>query len=409
MKKEKDIYTFIDLFAGCGGFSEGFYKEGFKSLVHVDFDEAACLTLKERMKHYNYSQEEIENSVICGDLTKEEINSKIDNVIGTSIVDVIVGGPPCQSFSTVGRAQDPNSMKNDPRNYLFQNYLNILEKYMPKVFVFENVSGLLSAKPNGKLLFPEIIKEMSKYYDVCDEKGTILLNSVHYGVPQVRKRVIIIGVRKDLKYKAKDIYNNIIKTHYSPEMETKTITKGLMKYVTVKDAISDLPKLLPGEGKNVIDFKPKKFNPYLEIIRESNFTKLFNHEARKHNDDDRKRYHLLSKNEWQLKHLVECMPELVHHDPKHFGNRYTVQKNNLPGTTIVAHLYKDGNLFIHPDYKQERTFTVREAARIQSFPDDFIFMGSRTNQYKQVGNAVPPLMAQQIAKAIKMFLLEEKN
>jgi len=396
--------TFIDLFAGCGGFSEGFYKEDFKSLAHVDFDEAACLTIKERMKYYNYSQDEIENSVICGDLTKEEINVQIENIINNSKVDVLVGGPPCQSFSSVGRAQDPNSMKDDPRNYLFKNYMNILVKYMPKVFVFENVSGLLSAKPNGKLIFPEIIKEMSKHYDVCNEKETILLNSVHYGVPQVRKRVIIIGVRKDLNFKAKDIYRSILKTHYSPEMEAKADTIGLLKYVTVKDAISDLPKLFPGEGSSEVDFKPSKLNSYLKKIRTSNFDKLFNHEARKHNDDDRKRYNLLSKNEWQLKDLAEVNPELVHHDPKHFGNRYTVQKNNLPGTTVVAHLYKDGNLFIHPDHTQERTFTVREAARIQSFPDDFVFMGSRTNQFKQVGNAVPPLMARQIAKAIKKYL-----
>lgn len=404
MKKEKDTYTFIDLFAGCGGFSEGFYKENFKSLVHVDFDEAACLTLKERMKYYKYSQNEIEKSVICGDITKEDITFKIKNAIKNSKVDVIVGGPPCQSFSTVGRAQDPNSMKDDPRNYLFQNYLNILEQYMPKVFVFENVSGLLSAKPNGKLIFPQIIKEMSRHYNVCDDKETILLNSVHYGVPQIRKRIIIIGVRKDLNFSPLDIYRNILKTHYSPEMEAKGIFNGLAKYVTVKEAISDLPKLKPGEGMNEISFMPKKLNSYLANIRTDKFDKLFNHVARMHNEDDRERYHLLSKNEWQLKHLAELRPELVHHDPKHFGNRYTVQKNNLPGTTVVAHLYKDGNLFIHPDYRQARTFTVREAARIQSFPDDFIFMGSKTNQYKQVGNAVPPLMAQQIAKAIKLFL-----
>jgi len=402
--KKKDTHTFIDLFAGCGGFSEGFYKEGLKSIVHVDFDEAACLTLKERMKYYMYSEEEIENSVICGDLTHKEINIKIENVIKKSNIDVLVGGPPCQSFSTVGRAQDPNSMKDDPRNYLFQNYLRILEKYMPKVFVFENVSGLLSAKPNGKLIFPQIIKEMSRHYNVCDDRETILLNSVHYGVPQIRKRVIIIGVRKDLKFTSEDIYKNIIKTHYSPDMEAKALSKGLEKFVTVKDAISDLPKLFPGEGMNEIAYQPKKFNSYLEKIRDSNFSKLYNHEARKHNDADRERYHILSKNEWQLKQLAEVRPDLIHHDPKHFGNRYTVQKNHLPGTTVVAHLYKDGNLFIHPDHTQERTFTVREAARIQSFPDDFVFMGSKTNQFKQVGNAVPPLMAQQIAKAIKKFL-----
>lgn len=397
-------YTFVDLFAGCGGFSEGFYKEDFESLLHADFDEAACLTLKERMRFYKYSEEVVNQSVICGDLTKEETNLKIDSVLKDREIDVLVGGPPCQSFSTVGRAQDANSMKDDPRNYLFKTYMNILEKYMPKVFVFENVSGLLSAKPNGKLIFPQIIKEMSKHYNVCDERETILLNSVHYGVPQVRKRVIIVGVRKDLNFSEKDIYRNIIKTHYSPEMESKNDTTNLLKYVTVKDAISDLPRLFPGEGKDELNFKPYKLNSYLKKIREAKFDKLYHHEARKHNSVDRQRYNLLSKNEWQLKHLAEFRPDLVHHDPKHFGNRYTVQKNNLPGTTVVAHLYKDGNLFIHPDHTQERTFTVREAARIQSFPDDFVFMGSRTNKFKQVGNAVPPLMAQQIAKAIKKFL-----
>ena len=355
MNKKNTKLKFIDLFAGCGGFSEGFYKEGFKSLVHVDFDKSACLTLKERMKHYKYSEDEIENTVICGDLTKKEINKKIDDLIKKNKVDVVVGGPPCQSFSTVGRAQDPNSMKNDPRNYLFHNYLNILEKFRPKVFVFENVSGILSAKPNGKLIFPEIIKEMSKHYDVCDDKDVILLNSVEYGVPQIRKRVIIIGVRKDLNFKAKDIYKNIRKTHYSPEMEIKSTTKGLLKYVTVNDAISDLPKLFPGEGFSEINYKLNKLNSYLKKIRNPDFTKLYNHEARNHNSADRERYQLLSRNEWQLRHLAEVRPDLVHHDPKHFGNRYTVQKKNMPGTTVVAHLYKDGNLFIHPDPNQERT------------------------------------------------------
>ncbi|CAH0994222.1 Modification methylase AplI [Emticicia aquatica] len=396
--------TFIDLFAGCGGFSEGFYKEGFRSLVHVDFDEAACLTLRERMKYYNYSQKEIDKAVICGDLTKEDVNLQIDKVLEDKQIDVLVGGPPCQSFSSVGRAQDPNAMANDPRNYLFLNYINILEKYKPKVFVFENVSGLLTAKPNGNFIFPQIIEEMSRFYDVCDDKKTILLNSVHYGVPQIRKRVIIIGVRKDLNFTSKDVYESVKKEYFSPEMEKKGEIGSLLKYRTVKDAILDLPKILPGEGQEQISFKPSEVNTYVNQIRQENFDLLYNHEARNHNSEDRKRYKILSENEWQLKDLAEVNPDLVHHDPKHFGNRYTVQKYNSPGTTVVAHLYKDGNLFIHPDSKQERTFTVREAARIQSFPDDFIFKGSRTNQFKQVGNAVPPLMAQQIAKAIKKFI-----
>ena len=245
---------------------------------------------------------------------------------------------------------------------------------------------------------------MSEYYSICDDRDTILLNSVHYGVPQIRKRVILIGVRKDLKINPLDIYKAIEKTHYSADMEAKNETNGLQKYLTVKDAIWDLPKLLPGEGKEEINHKIVSKNSFIELVRPNGFSKLFNHVARKHNNMDQQRYELLSKNKWQLKDLAKTRPDLIHHDPKHFGNRYTVQVANKPGRTVVAHLYKDGNLFIHPDHKQKRTFTVREAARVQSFPDDFKFVGSRTNQYKQVGNAVPPLMAKQIAKAIKQFL-----
>lgn len=404
MKRVGKMHNFIDLFAGCGGLSEGFYQEGYNSLLHVDLDEAACLTLKERMNFYEYSNDEIEKAVINGDLTLEDTHLKIEDVLRGRSIDVLVGGPPCQSFSSVGRAQDKHSMRNDPRNYLFKKYIDVLEKYQPKFFVFENVSGLLSAKPNGNYIFPEIIREMSDYYDVCDDKEIILLNSVEYGVPQVRKRVILVGVRKDIGIKSREIYDNIVKTHFTPEEEVKGNIGGLKKYVTVRDAISDLPKLFPGEGKEEWDFVSKSKNDYIEEIRNKGFKKLYNHLARKHNDLDRERYRILSKNEWQLKHLAEVRPDLIHHDPKHFGNRYTVQKYNLPGTTVVAHLYKDGNLFIHPDYKQERTFTVREAARIQSFPDDFKFMGSRTNQFKQVGNAVPPLLARAIASTIKKYL-----
>lgn len=394
-------YTFVDLFAGCGGFSEGFYKEGFKALAHVEIDKNACETLKERMKYYNYDKEEVERSVLCRDLTDKTVKNEIQDVIGNIEVDVLVGGPPCQSFSTAGRAQDKNSMQNDPRNYLFYNYIDILEKFKPKVFVFENVTGLLSAKPKGIPILPIIFERMSKMYKINSNVNEIVLNSVNYGVPQIRKRVIIIGIRKDIDFDVREIYRDIIKTHYAPDDEEK---EGLKKYNTVKDAIEDLPILANGEGKEEIDFITNSNNEFIDIIRDSSFNKLYNHVARKHNEKDRERYRLLSKNCWTLKELEKVRPDLVHHDPNHFINRYTVQRYDLPGRTIVAHLHKDGNLFIHPDFKQERTFTVREAARVQSFPDDFRFMGARSHQYKQVGNAVPPLMAQAIAKAIKKFL-----
>ena len=142
-------------------------------------------------------------------------------------------------------------------------------------------------------------------------------------------------------------------------------------------------------------------NDYLKKIKNSKF--IYNHVARKHNEKDRKRYKYMSKNNWALRDLKKVRPDLIHHDPEHFHNRYTVQRYDLPGKTVVSHLYKDGNLFIHPDHKQERTFTVREAARVQSFPDNFVFLGSRTEQYKQVGNAVPPIMAEKISKVLKKY------
>ena len=397
-------FTFVDLFAGCGGLSEGFLKAGFHGLCHVDFDKFACDTLSNRLKDYGIPNDEIKSTVLHRDLTKHSTVEDILKCVNNTKVDLLIGGPPCQAFSTVGRAQDPNSMKNDPRNYLYKHYIEILEKLKPKIFVFENVLGLLSSKPDGKYIFPLIVKEFEKRgYDVCEKPEIIVLNSVHYGVPQIRKRVILIGINKNenLGVRPEDVYKLIEKTHYAP---TDTMKDGLQKYRTIKDAIDDLPSYLPGEGSEEITFKSTIKNDYLNIIRANNTNKLYNHVARNHNDLDRARYKLLSLNNWQLKDLNKVRPDLVHYDPKHFVNRYTVQEFNKPGRTVVAHLYKDGNLFIHPDSKQERTFTVREAARVQSFPDDFKFLGARTQQYKQVGNAVPPLMSHAIAKAINQVL-----
>ena len=391
-------YRFIDLFAGCGGLSEGFYKQGYKALLHLEIDEAACKSLRTRMRYYGYTDDEVEKSVLCGDITAKGIIKEIDKRVHEE-VDIIIGGPPCQAFSSVGRAQSPDSMSSDPRNYLFENYLQILNYVKPKMFIFENVKGLLSAKPKGVKIFDIIVREMSKTYNIVSDPKTILLNAADYGVPQIRERVIIIGVRKDIDYiDVKNIYASITKTHSNND-------ESLPNYVTVGEAIFDLPKLNPGEGDNIQYVIPlKEKNDYLKKIANDSGI-VYNHVARNHNDLDRERYRILSEHKnWQLKDLQMVRPDLVHHDPKHFGNRYTVQESDKPGKTVVAHLYKDGNLFIHPDSEQARTFTVREAARIQSFPDDFVFEGSRTEQFKQVGNAVPPLMAEVFAKILGEYL-----
>lgn len=406
MKKEKEIFTFIDLFAGCGGLSEGFYKQGFKSLTHVEYDSYACRTLKTRMLHYGYSYEEA--SVLETDITNDNIIDQIKNEIKDKKVDIIIGGPPCQSFSTLGRAKDDKGMADDPRNFLFESYVKILNHFEPKVFVFENVTGLLSAKLKGKPILKKILKDLGQKYNLIKEPENMVLNSCDYGVPQIRKRVILIGTRKDLSIKPSEIYEGIVKTHCNPENELNS-NNNLKKYVTVKDAISDLPAIKPGEGKIITTHNIKQQNEFLLKIRDKRETLLRDHIARTHNEQDRLRYKTMSKNKWTFTDLLEKKPDLNHIKQRVFNNSYVVQWWNLPSKTIIAHLYKDGNQFIHPDYKQERTITPREAARLQSFPDNFIFEGSRTQQYKQIGNAVPPLMAEAIAKSIKKTLDRIEN
>ena len=393
--------TFIDLFAGCGGLSEGFYKQGFKPVAHVEHDHYSCESLKMRMKHYGFLG--TNSNIIEKDIRDKNIIKKIENELKGSSVDVILGGPPCQSFSSLGRAKDMNSMKNDPRNYLFENYEKILNHFKPSIFLFENVTGLLTAKFNNKKVIDVIKKKLGKNYKILSDTKKIVLNSCEYGVPQIRKRVFLIGIRKDINYDVEKIFEDINKTHYVPN-STKLEKLNKKKYVTVKDAIVDLPKLKPGQGKIETKFKSKLKNEYIKKIRKQNDLKIFDHVARTHNESDKKRFKEMSKNKWTFEKLLEKKPLLNHKKQRVFKNSYVVQLWDKPSRTIISHLYKDGNQFIHPDYQQERTLTVREAARLQSFPDDFKFAGPRTEQYKQIGNAVPPLMSEKIATSIKKVL-----
>lgn len=403
----KNKYTFIDLFSGCGGLSEGFYRMGFSALAHVEINHWACETLRKRMAYYGYTN--INNEVIEQDITSDDILTNIDKAVAGRTVDVIIGGPPCQAYSTAGRVRDSKGMASDPRNFLFESYVRILEHYRPKFFIFENVTGLLSAKVNGEPILPSILKALGAAYKVISDPGILVHNTADYGVPQIRKRVIIMGVRKDINNKdVIDLYNDVLKTHWNPETELEG-RKGLKKFISVKEAIGDLPPVEPGKDASTDTYNYPCDNAFLKRIGIAGIHPLMDHIARKHNALDRERFAVMIRNRWTFGQLRKEMPQYEHKHARVFDNSYVVQWWDLPSKTILAHIHKDGFQFIHPDGTQSRSFTVREAARIQSFPDDFEFAGSRGEKYKQIGNAVPPLFAEALAKSIKKNLEEIAN
>lgn len=402
--QNKKKYTFIDLFAGCGGLSEGFYRQGFQAVAHIEIDHSACDTLRERMRHYGYKN--AENEVIEADITSEDTIDKIENAVNGRTVDIIIGGPPCQAYSTAGRVRDKEGMEKDARNFLFESYVKILEYYKPKLFVFENVTGLLSAKVKGKPILPMVMSALGRHYNISNDLRRIVFNTADYGVPQIRKRIILMGIRKDISsIEISDLYDSIKKTHYDPEMSEHE-RKGLKRYVDVHDAISDLPFVLPGQDASTDNYVYPCNNEFLQAIGKPGNHPLMDHICRKHNDTDRERFRVMIENHWSFGEMRRARPDLEHEHARVFDNSYVVQWWDLPSKTILAHIHKDGFQFIHPDIAQARTFTVREAARIQSFPDDFVFCGSRGDKYKQIGNAVPCLFAEALAKAVKKALIE---
>lgn len=405
---------YIDLFAGAGGLSEGFIRCGFEPIAHVEMNKDACDTLRTRTafhylkeenrieEYYDYvkgkiSREELWlkipehllKSVINTEISSETLPSifgKIDKQLGKQKVDLVIGGPPCQAYSVAGRARDPKGMTEDPRNHLYKYYVEFLKRYKPKMFVFENVPGILSANNGGYLeLIFEAVREAG--YEL-DKK---VINAKHFGVLQDRKRVIIIGWKKSLKFKYPHFEEN------EPQ------------YEILKDLFSDLPKIKNGQGEWGVVKYVKETNIYLEksgIRNGVDFTSQ--HIARPNNQNDLEIYKI-AVNKWvsENKRLnYDELPErlIKHSNTKTFKNRFQVVNHLGVSHTVVAHICADGHYYIHPDIKQNRSITVREAARIQSFPDDYFFEKSRTTAFKQIGNAVPVLMAEGIANKIKEML-----
>ena len=408
-------FNFIDLFAGAGGLSEGFIRAGFTPIAHIEMNKYACDTLRSRMAYHYLKQhnrleeyikylkekqegesgqklwEEVPDEVIDSVINKEisdetlaDIFIKVDKLKGNKQVDFIIGGPPCQAYSIVGRARDPKNMKKDPRNFLYKYYLQFLKRYEPKMFVFENVPGILSAQ-NG-IHLENILKGIDKAGYKIELKK---LKASDYGVLQNRERVIIVGWRKELNLKY-------------PELE-----KEENPYKILPDLFSDLPERQQGEGSltDIVQYVAPATG-YLQQSKVRNsldFTTQ--HIARPHNLIDLEIYKRAIKLWLEKKarlNYADLPPELQKHNNKQaFLNRFQVVNHEGCCHTVVAHIAMDGHYYIYPSLKQIRSITVREAARIQSFPDDYYFEGSRTAAFKQIGNAVPVILAEKIANKIK--------
>ena len=402
---KKKLHT-IELFAGCGGLLEGFLQQGcYDTLACVEWEKAPCLTLSNRLEQKWYHAN-ANNEVIRFDIqrTDELINGFQDEeygkheglakLIGNQTVDVIVGGPPCQAYSLAGRIRDEHAMKEDYRNYLFESYMRIVKYFKPKIFVFENVVGLLSAAPDGYPIVNRIRKEfMDAGYKVAENFRDTLFEVCDYGIPQHRKRVIIIGIRMDSFDVDKCVSDDMIHDFYNVIMPSFR-----KKQRTVCAAIGDLPKIYP-LPKPIIQ-NGKKYS-HAPISSE----KVMNHVPRFHSARDISVFRLLEedirsgrKEYVSIEKLKELYTKVT--GKKSNIHKYYVLRNDEPSNTIPAHLYKDGMRHIHPDPEQARSITVREAARLQTFPDDFEFLGANMAQYKMIGNAVPVDFAKIVAEAL---------
>jgi DNA (cytosine-5)-methyltransferase 1 len=400
--------NFIDLFAGCGGLSEGFHKSSFfHHLASVEWDAKACKTLINRLES-KYSEKEASRKVIHFDIqrTKELFDgcsgdneygffAGLSSLTDNQPVDLVVGGPPCQAYSLAGRIRDPNGMRDDYRNYLFESYVEVLKRLAPKTFIFENVPGILNAKPDGFNIINKISQsfEDAGFSIVSDIKGKALYNLSEVGVPQKRSRVILLGVNKSYDSTSSDS-KQILHEFY----ENLEIKKEAQK--TVEEAIGDLPKLYPFSSKQPNGSRKESHSCELQFQ---------NHAPRFHNSRDIEIFKELTKDIESGRNELVSAESLKKLYTERTGrtssvHKYYVLRRNEPSNLIPAHLHKDGLRHIHYDSVQARSITVREAARLQTFEDDFDFLGNMGDQYKMIGNAVPPHFSGKLAESIEILM-----
>ena len=405
------MINIIDLFSGAGGLTEGFRNQQYKILGHVEKEKAACETLKLREAYYYLKEKnklELYNDFLNSKTSMEDLlehvpQEKLKKILNFEIskenihsifsffddleenVDGIIGGPPCQAYSTIGRARNASKKSSDERIYLYKFYIHFLNKYQPKFFIFENVKGLLSFRDvDDEFLLPRMKKE---FEEAGYSLGYEVLNTKNYGVPQSRERLIIFGVMNEKKEFIQEFFKNL-KKYEENEVDVKTAFQGL-------------PSLRAGEVNNSYT---NLSNDYVErFFLQDSKTPLTQNIARPNNSNDLAIYKIVAeakKNGINIKYSDLDSGLKTHKHTDKFLDRFKALSWDSPSHTVVAHISKDGHHYIHPDTKQNRSITVREAARLQGFPDNYYFLDSRTSALTQIGNAVPPIFSKKMADAI---------
>lgn len=510
----------VDLFAGPGGLGEGFSSldgEPFRIVVSAEMDPNAHATLKMRAlyralkrkggtaleAYYDFcnhgkdfpKKKDIQACIDESEAEAQQLtlgnaddNKKLDDIINANKIGpeedwVLIGGPPCQAYSLVGRARNKGKSdyvpEKDHRHFLYREYLRIIQEYRPAVFVMENVKGILSSSISGEKIFHNILQDLadpdraveartslpgyrihSLTHDVYFDKNTdlneidvrkFIVRAEEHGIPQARHRVILVGIREDKniddsrqlildrqekpptvreaigdlpKLRSKlskqtdgnSEWISVVESHFN-ELSKAAVKRGLgeLSKIFLKSLRSTKKNLDTGQlRKPRLSSVNTKKTPLYNWYHDEKLNFWLNHEARGHMQSDLMRYAYAAgftelhdrspKGHEEFNLLKKLKPSHANWETGKFSDRFRVQVACNPSTTITSHISKDGHYFIHYDPSQCRSLTVREAARLQTFPDNYFFQGNRTQQFHQVGNAVPPLLSRQIAKIVKAVL-----